>query len=280
MWMFLVSKIKKIIKFYFLGNSSFNNLWESLYKISLRGMNHGEHSIYSSGEAWFLKQFNYQTSNQNLLFIDVGVNIGLWTSEVIKYINPPSTVHCFEPLSSNYEILVNKFNQDSRIKLNNYGLSKENQDSEIYTVTRDSGMTSLYQRRLDHFGYVMKNTETVTLITLDEYCFNNKIDWIDYLKMDVEGHEFDVLKGSKNMLESKKIGIIQFEFGGCNIDSRTYFQDFWYLLNKNYSIYRLLKNGLKKIEKYEEDQERFVTTTFISVLKNDEKYLFINELKI
>ena len=124
----------------------------------------------------------------------------------------------------------------------------------------------------------MENTETIKLTTLDEYCVKNNIDWIDYLKMDVEGHEHDVLLGSKNMLESKKIGIIQYEFGGCNIDSRTYFQDFWYLLNKNYDIYRLLKNGLKKINKYEEEQERFLTSTFLSVLKNRKKNMFVNDL--
>ena len=280
MWMFLVSKIKQIIKYYFFGNSSFNNFWEYLNKISLKGMNYGEHSIHSSGEAWFLREFNNHLSNQNLLFFDVGANIGLWTSEVVNYLNSSSTVHCFEPFSLNYDILEQKFTQDSRIKLNNLGLSKENQDSEIYTVARDTGMTSLYQRKLEHFGYEMENTETVTLITLDDYCVKNKIDWIDYLKMDVEGHEYDVLKGSKNMLESKKIGIIQHEFGGCNIDSRTYFQDFWYLLNKNYHIYRLLKNGLKKIKQYEEEQERFLTSTFLSVLKNYKKNMFVNDLQI
>ena len=101
---------------------------------------------------------------------------------------------------------------------------------------------------------------------------------IDFLSIDLEGHEYDVLIGSKNMLESKKIGIIQYEFGGCNIDSRTYFQDFWYLLNNNYYIYRLLKNGLKKIRQYEEEQERFLTSTFLSVLKNCKKNMFVNDL--
>ena len=157
-------------------------------------------------------------------------------------------------------------------------MSKENLESKIYTVARDSGMSSLYQRKLEHFGFEMENTETIKLTTLDEYCVKNNVDWIDYLKMDVEGHEYDVLLGSKNMLESKKIGIIQYEFGGCNIDSRTYFQDFWYLLNKNYDIFRLLKNGLQKIKQYEEEQERFLTSTFLSVLKNCKKNMFVNDL--
>ena len=193
MWMFLVSKIKQIVKFYFFGNSSFNNFWEYLNKISLKGMNYGEHSIHSSGEAWFLRELNNHLSNQNLLFFDVGANIGLWTSEAVNYLNFSSTVHCFEPLSLNYNILSKRFQKDSRIKLNKLGLSKENLESKIYTVARDSGMSSLYQRKLEHFGYEMENTETIKLTTLDEYCVKNNVDWIDYLKMDVEGHELRVL---------------------------------------------------------------------------------------
>ena len=38
--------------------------------------------------------------------------------------------------------------------------------SKIYTVAKDTGMTSLYQRKLEHFGYVMENTETIKLTTL------------------------------------------------------------------------------------------------------------------
>ena len=112
---------------------------------------HNQSLLHSSGEAWFLREFNNHLSNQNLLFFDVGANIGLWTSEAVNYLNSSSTVHCFEPLSLNYNILSKRFQKDSRIKLNNLGLSKENLESKIYTVARDSGMSSLYQRKLEHF---------------------------------------------------------------------------------------------------------------------------------
>ena len=62
----------------------------------------------------------------------------------------------------------------------------------------------------------------------------------------------------------KEIKIVQFEFGGCNIDSRTYFQDFYYFFTeRNFEIYRLSPRGLKKIDKYSESDEIFDTTNFI-----------------
>lgn len=64
----------------------------------------------------------------------------------------------------------------------------------------------------------------------------------------------------------KNIKVIQFEFGGCNIDTRTYFQDYWYFFKKNdFSIYRITPLGNMFIEKYREKDERFITTNFICI---------------
>jgi hypothetical protein len=84
--------------------------------------------------------------------------------------------------------------------------------------------------------------------------------------MDVEGHELDVLQGAELALSN--IEIIQFEFGGCNIDTRTFLQDFWYLLSeRGYELFRLTPRGIKKITKYTENDEVFSTTNFVAVRK-------------
>jgi hypothetical protein len=101
--------------------------------------------------------------------------------------------------------------------------------------------------------------------TLDEYCREKNISRIDFLKLDVEGHELKALAGAKEMLSAGKIDRIQFEFGGCDIDSRSFFQDFFYLLQNRYDIFRILKNGLRPIKKYEETEEIFLTTNFLAV---------------
>lgn len=66
------------------------------------------------------------------------------------------------------------------------------------------------------------------------------------------------------MIDSGNIDFIQFEFGGCNIDSRTYFQDFYYFLKDNYDIYRIVKNGLRKIDRYSETCEVFLNSNYIA----------------
>jgi hypothetical protein len=87
---------------------------------------------------------------------------------------------------------------------------------------------------------------------------------IDIVKIDVEGHELSVLKGFGQAILHTKI--IQFEFGGCNIDTRTYFQDFWYFFKeRNFSLYIITPLGLSKIEKYIESLEFFSTTNYFAV---------------
>jgi len=153
------------------------------------------------------------------------------------------------------------------IKLYNFGFSDKNTTLTLYSNETGSGLASVYKRNLEHFDISMNIEETVKMRTIDSFCEENNIRRINFLKLDVEGNELNVLDGAKKMLESGNVDHIQFEFGGCNIDSRTYFQDFYYLLSDRYTIYRILKNGLFHIEKYKEIYECFITTNFLAIKK-------------
>lgn len=87
---------------------------------------------------------------------------------------------------------------------------------------------------------------------------------IDLFKMDIEGHEYSLLN-SIAPSDLININAIQFEFGGANIDSRTYFRDFWNLLSDYFTIYRMTKFGLAKIARYREIDETLMTTNYLCV---------------
>jgi len=69
------------------------------------------------------------------------------------------------------------------------------------------------------------------------------------------------------MLSSQSIDIVCFEFGGTNIDSKTYFRDLWRFLQKRqYSVYRITPAGyLFHVDKYKEYYEQFRTTNFVAL---------------
>ena len=77
--------------------------------------------------------------------------------------------------------------------------------------------------------------------------------------MDVEGHELFVLRGARQSLASRKIGALSFEFGCGNINSRTFFRDFWELLTgAGFSIWRITPSGkYLPVGDYYEDLEYF-----------------------
>ena len=69
--------------------------------------------------------------------------------------------------------------------------------------------------------------QTAFLRTGDLYCNENKISFIDFLKIDVEGAEHLVLAGFKKMFEKKAVRLVQFEYGYTNGDSKFLMRDFY-----------------------------------------------------
>ena len=89
---------------------------------------------------------------------------------------------------------------------------------------------------------------------------------IDYLKIDTEGHDLYVLKGAEKMLDDKKNNFIHFEYCASNILSNVLFQDILYfLISKNYFIFRIYPSFIKPIVQYSSELENFVLANYISV---------------
>lgn len=200
------------------------------------------------------------------VFIDAGANTGLYTDQLLNNFKNIE-VHIFEPSRVNISILNKKFN-NKNVTVNPVGLSKVNETVELFSDLPGSRIGSLTKRRLDHFNINFDKSEMVRVIKfIDYYNSNLKGQKIDLLKLDIEGHEMDALEGCEDVIDNIKC--IQFEFGGCNIDTKTYFQDFWYFLkNRNFDIYRVSPIGLIEINGYLEQHEYFRTTNFICVNKN------------
>ena len=196
------------------------------------------------------------------IFIDIGANRGSYTQEILLNF-PKIECHIFEPSGQNYNFLKNLFKNNKNVKINHLALGEENCSGTLFSNKFGSGLASLTKRRLDHFGIEMKLKEEINLLRFDSYwCDDQRI--IDYVKIDVEGHELDVLNGFGDLVLNTKL--IQFEFGGCNIDTRTYFQDFWYFfLEKGFKIYRIAPKGKILITKYEEQHEYFLTTNYVAI---------------
>lgn len=229
-----------------------------LFFSMLQGKGWGSHTIKSE-----VNSVSKLLNNPKLL-IDVGANKGLYTDELIA-LYPNSEIHLFEPSTFNFNLLKDKFSNRSNIYLNKLALSNFQGNVKLYAPEPGSGMGSLVQRNLEHFNIQSNSQEDVGVDIFENY-WNKTLHCgkIDFLKIDVEGFELDVLKGLGDSINFIKI--IQFEFGGCNLDTKTSFQDFFYFFkNKDFSVKRITPFGLQDISNYKEIDECYRTTNFIAI---------------
>ena len=254
----------------FLGKKGLVKFWEKVHLASLLGMGCGGGSEVDevSGERICFTYIKKNLTKDKYLVFDVGGNEGQYSTAVYNNFEEGTvTIHSFEPSKSNFALLKANTKNFKNIHLNNFGLSDKPTSAILYSTDANSGLSSLYKRDLTQFNIEMNSSEKVELDTIDNYCTKNKINEIDLLKMDIEGNEMNALKGATKILKDKKVNHIQIEFGGANVDSRTYLKDFWDLLHNDYKMYRIMKNGLYEIKEYKETLEIFFCTNYFFVKK-------------
>ena len=250
--------MKKIIS-KLIRNKHLFPFWKFLNKISFYGMNYGVASGYAnySGELFIIKHLKHNL-NGGVIF-DVGANIGDWSKFFIKECkNINYKLHLFEPSKFTFQSL--KANLDGNYNFHQIGFGDKNEQLTLFYDKTNQGSASILNSNFAH-------SELIQIRTIDSFCKENKISTIDFLKMDFQGFEFNILKGAKKMLRNNAIKFIQFEIDEPSIDNKIFFKDFWIMLNKKYDIYHSLYNGLVKIKNYNPEVENFRCMNYLAILK-------------
>jgi len=196
------------------GGAGFQRLLELNVSLSqyLMGIGSGS-SVRSSGEKVLVDKLSkqYAATKTPLCIFDVGANKGQFLELMengLHSIYSGIHIHAFEPDRHAYKSLCDYAASYSNVTLNNIGLGKRVGEFELLYDQAGSGLASLSKRRLEHFGIDFKYADKVTLDTLDNYCMNHAIPSIDLLKLDVEGHELDVLQGGLQMFRSRRVRMV------------------------------------------------------------------------
>jgi FkbM family methyltransferase len=202
------------------------------------------------------------------LAIDIGGNIGAYTAE-LRSKNPHLEVHVFEPSSTNIARLRKRFGSDSKVKIVPLAVSDSTGTATLFSNEPGSGLGSLTRRKLEHYNIDFNFKEAVATKRFEEYWVDELAKrHVDIVKIDIEGHELAALKGFGAAMTATSA--VQFEFGGTNIDTRTFFQDFWYFFKDNdFDIFRITPSGPVKIEQYRETCECFSISNYIAVNRNE-----------
>lgn len=156
-------------------------------------------------------------TNGELLFyntikgqIDVIFDVGC--RKDTEFLDFTGDVHYFDPVHQFIDELSNQHLQNRKSYFNKFGLGENN--AQIYYYPK---YQSFYNRTKSCSVSDEKNKIILDIKKGKDYVLENNIDKIDFLKIDTEGYELNVLRGFEDFLP--KVQIIQFEYGGTFLDN-------------------------------------------------------------
>jgi len=172
---------------------------------------------YFSKEPETLEWIDSFEKKENLIFWDIGANIGLY-SIYNSLKNPKSTTIAFEPSSSNLRVLTRNIsinNLEKNIKVVSIPLTnKENifqEMNEGHFI--EGGALNSFGEKFDFEGKEFKPTMKYNLLgtTMNYFIENSILDIPDYIKIDVDGIEHLILEGGDKFLNDKKVKSLSIE---------------------------------------------------------------------
>lgn len=154
------------------------------------------------------------TKKSAALVLDIGANQGQ-TVRKIRQRLPESTIHCFEPSPATFALLEQKCAHLPKTRLWNQGMGAEEGQLRLFENSH-SEMSSFLPLGSVGWGEVLRET-SVPVATVDNFCQEQGIDFVDILKSDTQGFDLQVLRGAGEMLSQKRIGLVYSEISLAEI---------------------------------------------------------------
>ena len=177
--------------------------------------------------------------------IDIGAHKGEFAQNALQ-IKSVNKIIAFEPQKKIFKLLKEKFSNNDKVFLNNFALSekKEKKIMKINKMTATSTLNheinddSLYFKFKNFLLYQKKSIiaeEEIETTTFDAFFHGKTFDENTLLKIDTEGYEIHVLKGSEQKIKEVKYILIENQFS--NMYKNVNFKDCHnFLTDKNFKI--------------------------------------------
>lgn len=220
----------------------FQPFWRASYRLSLYGLGYRNSEKDFNGEKKFYSEMAaaLQDIDKPVIF-DVGARHGEVAS---LFCFDQAEVHVFEPDPRNVRLLKKRFGE--RLIVNEAAVADVPGCDRLHFLPDDaqSHFSSLLPRALSDRGDARELE--VQIVTLDQYASERKIDYIDFLKIDVEGLEYQVLKGAKDLLARQAVKKLLIEISRSSRIGGFCLRDVAVLLPQ-YKISKVLPHGLQPL---------------------------------
>lgn len=219
-----------------------------------RASEHPGYDVERNGESALLSQV--VESSVPVLF-DVGANVGDWTA-MARRRWPGAVVHAFELNPTTATKLTARFAGQGGIDVHPFGLSATAGEVNFFAYADEASVLS--GLRVPLHSHLPHRVERAQVRTGEQVCREQKVAQVDFLKVDAEGADFEVLSGFNEMLSYGRVQAIQFEHEGGR-----YLRDFYDLLKpKGYVIGKLYANYVD-FREHDAEMEHFLGPNYVAL---------------
>jgi FkbM family methyltransferase len=255
------------------GRKRFYRWNQRMLNLAVRGMGIGNPTVdvISPSENRLLHSL---ATLENLAVFDVGAHVGEYATR-LRQLCPTARIWSFEPHPGSFNHLQLEAGRQGFEALN-LALSDRSGSVQLYdyaATTADVGSAhaTLHRQVIEGIHHSQATGLEVQVATVDDFMESQKIEHLNLLKVDAEGHELAILRGARRAILSGAIDLVQFEFNEMNVMSRVFFKDFYDVL-PGYSFYRMVLNGLVPVGDYQpRSHELFILQNIVAV-RNDFQY--------
>jgi FkbM family methyltransferase len=189
----------------------------------------------------FLK-FLHNHLPQGGTFIDAGANVGSYTLNLATKMN---LVIAIEACKNNASIIqaTCALNNINNVQIYNNALSKiDDEIIDLYISNNTCGSNSLYIRNESN------KKESVKTITIDTICIKNSIKDVQFIKIDIEGAEYDCLQGAIKIIErDNPLILCEFNSSAASLAGYNLTALYNFLIERTYSPFILDERKMKLI---------------------------------
>jgi FkbM family methyltransferase len=161
------------------------------------------------GESALADMKRFVGSNLRPLILDVGANTGQ-TVKRFRKVFPSSVIHSFEPSRRIFDQLKGNVADKQEVFAWNAALGAS-AGKQTFLENTHSDMSSFLELSKTGWGKIEQKS-SVDVWTVDQFLEEHKIEFVDILKSDTQGYDFEVFKGAERTMRRNRIGLLYFEF--------------------------------------------------------------------
>lgn len=200
---------------------------------------------------------------QNPVVFDVGSNKGHWADVVLEEFGDKCELHLFEPNKKMLSFSEIKYEYKTNVFYHNVGLLNEDGTKQFFFFENyNNEISSFYNGGKDWDGLPL-NTGKVEVKRGSTILEQLKIPYVDYLKIDCEGADFETLLGFSCHFEEDRIGIVQIEYSEHWKRGTNYFGRLIEYCNKyGFKIYKYIENNFWEVTEENPPYDNYFITKF------------------